>query len=168
VLLRSGNGKWHLAFFLLRTFVRIDPRRHFISGATCHRTSSKEQGRQYEQNQRSRVSGSWAHALDSTHDRARRTRTRIKEFDAVQENPLAMAVPTSTVVAMRIHVIFAPLSTCHNRRHAERSRQGVSSPFDISEPLVSPAKSFILRERSTYLADIPSNMRRTIWTNATA
>jgi hypothetical protein len=103
VLLRSGNGKWHLAFFLLPTSVRdgsclldrscrlIGQRRlQFISGAACHRTSSKEQGRQYEQNQRSRVSGSSVHATDSTHDRARRTRTRIKKFDVVEENPLAI------------------------------------------------------------------------------
>src|SRR6185312_15991924 len=57
-LLRLGNGKWNLAFFLLRTFFRdgsrflgcrsrlcIDQRGlNFLSGTASRRTSSKKQG----------------------------------------------------------------------------------------------------------------------------
>jgi hypothetical protein len=62
-LLRLGNGKWNLAFFLLRTSSRdgsrflgwrgtlcIDQRGlNFISGTASRRTSSNDQGCQYEQ-----------------------------------------------------------------------------------------------------------------------
>src|SRR6185295_3769652 len=47
-------------------------------------------GRQYEHNQRSPVSGRCVHATDSTDEPVRRRRTRIKEFDVVEENPLAI------------------------------------------------------------------------------
>src|SRR5690349_12821435 len=43
-------------------------------------------------------------STDSTDGRVRGRRTRIKEFDGVEENPLA----TATVVATRIHALVPP------------------------------------------------------------
>ena len=108
----------------------IDQRRpHFISGAAGYRMSSKEQGRQYEHNQRSPVSGRCVHATDSTDEPVRRRRTRIKKFDVVEENPLAIG---SDIHCCR-HADtcdFTSLSTCRCRHHAEHLPQGVSRPFD--------------------------------------
>src|SRR6185503_3256956 len=92
--------------FLWSGMLFIDQRRpHLISGAAGHRMSSKDQGRQYEHNQRSPVSGRCVHPTDSTDEPVLRRRARIKEFDVVEENPLAIG-PTSTVVAMRTHALF--------------------------------------------------------------
>src|SRR5271156_5888883 len=79
-LLRLGDAKWNLALLLLRAFVRngnrflggrgrlcIDHRwLNFLRGAACRRTSSKDQGHQYEQSERSRVSGRCVHATECT------------------------------------------------------------------------------------------------------
>src|SRR6185369_13397669 len=92
-LLRLGNGKWNLAFFLLRALFRdgsrflgcrgrlcIDQRGlNFLGASASRRTSSKKQGCQDEQSQRSRVSGRCVHAADSTHRRARCMRTGTKK-----------------------------------------------------------------------------------------
>jgi hypothetical protein len=88
-VLRFGDRKGNLAFFLLRTsahswfaggsrrrlaagsgMLRIDQGRlNFVSGAPRRRASNKEQGRQCEQSQRGRVSGRCVHPPDSTRQR---------------------------------------------------------------------------------------------------
>ena len=68
-------------------------------------------------------------STDSTDEPVRRRRTRIKEFDAVEENPLAIG---SEIHSCRyVDTFYFPmLSTCHHLHHVERSRQGVSRPFE--------------------------------------
>ena len=83
----------------------IDRRRpHFISGAAGHRMSSKEQGRQYEHNQRSRASGRCVHppiVLTSRCDAGVLVSRNSMPLRKIRQLP----VPTSTVVVMRIHAL---------------------------------------------------------------